>query len=159
MARYTTSRAALWAARSRLTRPFFDEGCSLREGQHGKQDVDLRLEEIQQFVAPKGWAVMAMYSVVASGVREEQTDFRRLTAGAPRARFEPVILQRFDRPANSVKQLGETLDHLRLCWVAFGSTKEDVDTSTPAGELIFHVMAAIGQFGRALIGDRIGSGA
>ncbi len=32
------------------------------------------------------------------------------------------------------------------------------DTSTPAGELIFHVMAAIGQFERALIGDRIRSG-
>src|SRR5215471_11089790 len=62
MTRYTTSRAASWAARSRLTRPFFDEGRSLREGQHGKQDVDLRLEEIQQFVAPKRWALMALYS-------------------------------------------------------------------------------------------------
>jgi DNA invertase Pin-like site-specific DNA recombinase len=39
-----------------------------------------------------------------------------------------------------------------------GSTPEDIDTSTPAGELIFHVMAAIGQFERALIGDRIRSG-
>jgi DNA invertase Pin-like site-specific DNA recombinase len=42
--------------------------------------------------------------------------------------------------------------------VAFVSIKEDVDTSTPAGELIFHVMAAIGQFERVLIGDRIRSG-
>ena len=37
-------------------------------------------------------------------------------------------------------------------------TDETIDTSTPAGELIFHVMAAIGQFERALIGDRIRSG-
>ena len=39
------------------------------------------------------------------------------------------------------------------------SIREDLATSTPAGELIFHVMAAIGQFGRALNGDRIESGA
>jgi len=102
--------------------------------------------------------MMAMYSVVASGVREERTDFRRPTADAPRAPFEPVIVQRFDRAAHSVKQLGERLDHLRRCWVAFTSTKENGDTSTPAGELIFQVMAAIGRFARALIGDRIRSG-
>ena len=52
----------------------------------------------------------------------------------------------------------DTLEHLRHCRVAFVSIKEDVDTSTPAGELIFHVMAAIGQFERALIADRIRSG-
>ena len=69
-----------------------------------------------------------------------------------------MILQRFDRAAHSVKQLGETLDHLRRCWVPSARTKEAVDTSTPAGEVIFHVMAAIGQFGRVLIGDRIESG-
>ena len=42
--------------------------------------------------------------------------------------------------------------------MAFVSIKEDVDTSTPAGELIFHVMVAIGQFERALIADRIRAG-
>src|SRR6266581_2745460 len=113
MARYTTSWAASWAAGSRLTRPFFDESRRLREGQQGTQDLDLQLEEIQQFVALKGWMMMAMYSVVASGVREERADFRRPTADAPRAPFEPVIVQRFDRAAHSVKQLGERLDHLR----------------------------------------------
>ena len=72
--------------------------------------------------------------------------------------MEVVIVQRFDRAARSVKQLVETLEHLRRCRASFVSLKEDVDTSTPAGELIFHVMAAIGQFERALIGDRIRSG-
>ena len=42
--------------------------------------------------------------------------------------------------------------------MAFTSTKENGDTSTPAGKLIFQVMAAIGRFARALIGERIRSG-
>ena len=124
----------------------------------GKQDLDVQLEEIRQFAALKGWTLLATYSDVASGAREDRTDFRRLLADAAKGRFGVVIVQRFDRAARSVKQLVETLQHLRRCRVAFVSIKEDVDTSTPAGELIFHVMAAIGQFERALIGDRIRSG-
>jgi DNA invertase Pin-like site-specific DNA recombinase len=38
------------------------------------------------------------------------------------------------------------------------SLKEDVDTSTRADEPIFHVMVAIGQLERNLIGDHIWSG-
>ncbi len=124
----------------------------------GKQDLDLQLEEVRQYATRKGWTLVATYSDVASGAREDRTDFRRLVADATRGKFEGVIVQRFDRAARSVKQLVETLDHLRRCRVAFVSIKEDVDTSTPAGELIFHVMAAIGQFERALIGDRVRSG-
>ncbi len=123
-----------------------------------KQDLDVQIEEIRQFAAHKGRTLVATYSDVASGAREDRTDFRRLLADAAKGKFGIVIVQRFDRAARSVKQLVETLEHLRQCRVAFVSIKEDIDTSTPAGVLIFHVMAAIGQFERALIGDRIRSG-
>jgi DNA invertase Pin-like site-specific DNA recombinase len=123
-----------------------------------KQDLEVQLQEIRQFVAQRGWTLVATYSDVASGAREDRSDFRRVLADAARRKFEAVIVQRFDRAARSVKQLVDALEHLRGCRVAFISLKEDVDTSTPAGELIFHVMAAIGQFERALIADRIRSG-
>jgi DNA invertase Pin-like site-specific DNA recombinase len=122
------------------------------------QDLEVQFDEIRQHVERRGWTLVATYSDVASGAKENRPEFRRLLADAARRRFEAVIVQRFDRAARSVKQLVEALDHLRRCRVAFVSMKEDVDTSTPAGELIFHVMAAIGQFERALIGDRIRSG-
>jgi len=124
----------------------------------GRHDLDVQLEEIQQFAARKGWTLMRTYSDVTSGAREDCADFRRLMADAAGGQFAAVIVQRFDRAARSVKQLVEALEHLRRCQVAFVSIKEDIDTSTPAGELIFHLMTAIGQFERALIGDRIRSG-
>jgi DNA invertase Pin-like site-specific DNA recombinase len=120
------------------------------------QDLDLQTEESREFAARKGWTLVATYSDVASGA--DRTGFRQLLTDAAKGKFSVVIVQRFDRAARSVKQLVEALEHLRRCRVAFVSIKEDVDTSTPAGELIFHVMAAIGQFERALIGDRIRSG-
>ncbi len=124
----------------------------------GKQDLEVQGEEIREFIARRGWTLEASYADVASGAREDRAEFRRLLADAARGKFGAVVVQRFDRAARSVKQLVETLEHLRRCRVAFVSIKEDLDTSTPAGELIFHVMAAIGQFERALIGDRIRSG-
>ena len=122
------------------------------------QELDVQFAEIRQYVTLRGWTLVATYAEVASGAKGTRPEFRRLLADAARRKFAAVIVQRFDRAARSVKQLVETLDHLRRCRVAFVSIKEDVDTSTPAGELIFHVMAAIGQFERALIGDRIRSG-
>ena len=123
-----------------------------------KQDLGVQLDEIREYLARRGWELWATYSDVASGAREDRPDFRRLLADAARRKLDVVIVQRFDRAARSVKQLVEVLEPLRRCRVAFVSIKEDVDTSTPAGELVFHVMAAIGQFERALIGDRIRSG-
>ncbi len=124
----------------------------------GKQDLEVQLDEIRQFAARKGWTLVATYSDMASGAGEDRIDFRRLLVDAARGKLDVVIVQRFDRAARFVKQLVETLEHLRRCRAGFVSLKEDVDTSTPTGELIFHVMAAIGQFERALIGDRIRSG-
>ena len=124
----------------------------------GKQDLEIQLEEIRQFVARKGWTLVATYADVASGARHDRTQFRHLQADAANGRFDILVVQRFDRAARSVRQLIEALEHLRHCRVGFVSIKEEVDTSTPAGELIFHVMAAIGQFERALIGARSRSG-
>ena len=50
----------------------------------GKQDLEVQLEEIRQFAARKGWTLVATYSDVASGAREDRIDFRRLLADAAR---------------------------------------------------------------------------
>jgi Resolvase, N terminal domain len=118
----------------------------------------VQLGEIREFAGRQGYGVVEAYGDIASGAREDRAEFRRLLADAARGKFEAVVVQRFGRAARSVRQLIETLEHLHRCRVAFVILKEDVDTSTPAAELIFHVMAALGQFERALIGDRIRSG-
>ncbi len=123
-----------------------------------KQDLKIQFEEIRHFADRRGWMVVTTDSDVASAARGDRVGFRRLLAAAARGKFDAIVVQRFDRAARSVKQLVETLEYLRCCRVHFVSIKEDVDTSTPAGELISHVMAAIGQLEGGLIADRIRSG-
>ncbi len=141
-----------------MARPTVTRAAAYLRVSTDRQDLEAQLPEIREHAVRRGWELVATYSDIASGAREDRASFRQLLLDAAKRKFDVIVVQRFDRAARSVKQLVECLEHLRRCRVAFVSIKEDIDTSTPAGELIFHVMAAIGQFERALIGDRIRSG-
>jgi DNA invertase Pin-like site-specific DNA recombinase len=99
----------------------------------GKQDLEVQLEEIRQFAARKGWTLVATYSDVASGAREDRIDFRRLFADAARGKLEVVIVQRFDRAARSVKQLVETLEHLHISPALAHRLAQDAPTVDSTG--------------------------
>src|SRR5258707_13924388 len=68
-----------------------------------QQDLGVQLDEIKEFLVRRGWKLVATYSDVASGAKEDRTDFRRLMADAAKRKFEVVIVQRFDRAARSVQ--------------------------------------------------------
>jgi DNA invertase Pin-like site-specific DNA recombinase len=124
----------------------------------GPQDLEDQLAEIRQWVAQRGWELVATYTDGGPGVRADRANFQRLLADTVHRQFDAIVIQRFDRAARSVRELVVAFARFRRCDVVVVSLAEDVDTSTAAGELIFHVMAAIGQFDRALTGDRIRSG-
>ena len=65
---------------------------------------------------------------------------------------------RLDRLGRLLKELLETFDDLKACGLAFRSLEERLDTSSAAGELVFHVFGAIGQFERRLIVERTRDG-
>ncbi len=65
---------------------------------------------------------------------------------------------RLDRLGRSLKELLETVDLLRQRKIALMSLEEKIDTSSAAGELIFHVFAAIAHFERRLIAERTKDG-
>lgn len=69
-----------------------------------------------------------------------------------------VVVQRLDRLGRSLKDLIELLDKFRSENVQFISLSENIDTTTPSGELTFHLIAAIAQFERALISERTKTG-
>ena len=52
----------------------------------------------------------------------------------------------------------EVVDSLKEKGVAFKALTEALDTTTPSGELLFHVFGALAQFERALISERVTAG-
>ena len=69
-----------------------------------------------------------------------------------------VVVTKYDRPARSLKDLLEIVDAVRECGAGFRSLAEDIDTTTPAGSLVFHVFASVARFEREWISERTREG-
>ena len=69
-----------------------------------------------------------------------------------------VTVTKYDRLARSMKDLLEIVETIRARGAGFRSLAEDIDTTTPAGRLVFHVFASIAQFERERISERTREG-
>jgi len=52
----------------------------------------------------------------------------------------------------------DSLEEFRALGIDFISYTENVDTTTPSGQLLFHIMGAVAQFERDLIAERVRAG-
>ena len=69
-----------------------------------------------------------------------------------------VTVTKYDRLARSLKDLLEIVEAIGERGAGFRSLAEDIDTTTPAGRLVFHVFASIAQFERERISERTKEG-
>jgi DNA invertase Pin-like site-specific DNA recombinase len=71
---------------------------------------------------------------------------------------DTLVVWRLDRLGRSLKHLIETLTDLANRGVGFKSLTEQIDTTTPSGKLVFHVLGALAEFERDLIRERTHAG-
>jgi DNA invertase Pin-like site-specific DNA recombinase len=71
---------------------------------------------------------------------------------------DTLAIVRLDRLGRSLGELLTTVHMLRERDIALLSLEEKIDTSSAAGELIFHVFGAIAHFERRLISERTRDG-
>jgi len=69
-----------------------------------------------------------------------------------------LCVVRLDRLGRSLKELLATVEHLKTKNIGLMSLEEKIDTSSAAGELVFHVFGAIAHFERRLISERTKDG-
>jgi DNA invertase Pin-like site-specific DNA recombinase len=69
-----------------------------------------------------------------------------------------LCVVRLDRLGRSLKELLETVEYLKANTIGLMSLEEKIDTSSAAGELVFHVFGAIAHFERRLIAERTKDG-
>jgi DNA invertase Pin-like site-specific DNA recombinase len=125
---------------------------------HG-QDVSMQTRELRQFAKARGWTVAGEYiDAGVSGAKDSRPELNRLMAEAHKRRFDVVCVWRFDRFARSVSHLLRALETFKALGIDFVSYSEQMDTSTPAGKMVFTVLGAVAELERSLIVERVRAG-
>jgi DNA invertase Pin-like site-specific DNA recombinase len=92
----------------------------------------------------------------ASGSRDDRAGLAKALAFIRPG--DCLAVWKLDRLGRSLPHLLATVTGLKDRGVAFRSLTEQIDTTTPQGELLFHIFGALAQCERALIRERVQAG-
>ena len=106
----------------------------------------------------RSWTSVEYVDRGISGSKDRRPALDALIKDAKRRRFDVLVCWRLDRLGRSLKHLVTLLDDLQVLGVAFVSLQEGIDATTPAGKLQMHILAAIAEFERARIAERVRAG-
>ena len=123
------------------------------------QNPEMQLCELREYCDRRGWQVFREYvDVGISGSKEKRPELDRLMADAHRRQFDVLIVWKFDRFARSVSHLLRALENFQALGIEFVSLSEQMDTTTPAGKMVFTVLGAVAELERSLIVERVRAG-
>ena len=125
----------------------------------GEQNTEAQERALREYVQRRGWTVQKIYRDHGlSGANANRPALNEMLRDCRRGSVDVVVVWKFDRFARSLKALISGLELCRSLGIDFVSVTEAVDTSLPAGELVFQMIGAVAQFERSLIGERVRSG-
>lgn len=97
-----------------------------------------------------------VYTDEASGALTTRPE---LTKALDRLRSgDTLVVWKLDRLGRSLRDLIDRMHQLEDAGVGFRSLTEQIDTTTPGGRLLFHLMGALAEFERDLIRERTHAG-
>jgi DNA invertase Pin-like site-specific DNA recombinase len=111
-----------------------------------EQTLDLQRDALQEAGAS------GIYEDKASGKTADRLELmhclKALRGG------DTLVVWRLDRLGRNLQDLVRIVNDLEARDIKFKSLKESVDTSGPAGKLVFHMFAALAEFERELVRER-----
>jgi DNA invertase Pin-like site-specific DNA recombinase len=123
-----------------------------------EQKTDLQLMDLKEYVGRRNYEVFNFYEDVVSGATTERRSLDQLMDDARKRKFDIVLVWKFDRFARSLKMLVDSLALFQELGIDFISYKENIDTTTSMGRLIFHINSAYAEFEREIIRERVKAG-
>ncbi len=116
----------------------------------GEQNLDAQLDALTAAGAER------IFSEQISGAMRQRPELARVLDHLRKG--DVVVVTKYDRLARSLRDLLDIVAVINARGAGFRSLAEDIDTTTPAGRLVFHIFASLAEFERDRISERTREG-
>jgi len=123
-----------------------------------EQNVDMQITDLRQYAEARKLKVVREYIDYASGAKSDRENYKKLFDDVRKRKTDIVLVWKFDRFARSTRELINALEEFNNLGVDFISYKENIDTCTPTGKILFTMISAFAEFERAIIRERVIAG-
>jgi DNA invertase Pin-like site-specific DNA recombinase len=126
-----------------------------------KQTVENQIRALREIAGRRGWEVVEEYhdaGISGAKGRDQRPGLDRMLKDASRRRFDVVMAWAIDRLGRSLIDLLGTIQGLEASGVDLFLEQQAIDTTTPAGKLMFQVTGAFAEFERSMIRQRVNAG-
>ncbi|HVB09149.1 MAG TPA: recombinase family protein [Bacillota bacterium] len=116
----------------------------------GEQKLDLQMDALHTAGCER------LFSDTVSGAKAERPGLTQALAACQPG--DTLVVWKLDRLGRSLPHLVQTVHDLDARGVGFQSLRENIDTVSSGGRLVFHLFAALAEFERDLIRERTNAG-
>ena len=122
------------------------------------QTVENQVRELKQIADRRGWTIVETYSdagISGAKGRNHRPGLDAMLNDAKRRKFDVVMAWAIDRLGRSLIDLLGTIQELEAFGVDLFLEQQAIDTTTPAGKLMFQVCGAFAEVERSMIRQRV----
>ena len=127
----------------------------------GEQTTENQLLELQQVADASNWDVYKIYEdagISGAKGRDQRPQFNQMQKDAIRRKFSLVLAWSVDRLGRNLQDLIEFLNEIHSVECDLYLHQQGVDTTTPAGKLMFQMVGVFAEFERSMIRERVNAG-
>jgi DNA invertase Pin-like site-specific DNA recombinase len=126
-----------------------------------RQTVENQTAKLTEIAEARGWHIVATFNdagISRAKGRKDRPGLDAMLKEAQRGAFDVVMAWSIDRVGRSLIDLLGTIQHLEACKVDLYLDQQSIDTTTPAGKLMFQITGAFAEFERSMIRERVHAG-
>jgi len=119
----------------------------------------MQLDALRAYCKAKAWEIHREYvDQGVSGATSSRPFLDAMMRDANCAKFNAVLVWKFDRLFRSVEHMLKALEMFRTLEIEFISLTEAIDTTTSHGRFLYTMLAAVAEFSKDLLRERTKAG-